>query len=224
MITAPHPGIPLRWTVRLAPLALVLAFLALKFLRPATYEGMVQEGALAENLQFCLYGAAALVAVYAARRGGADGKRLLLLGIALALVAMEEISWGQRLFGFETPPWFRLHNAQGEATIHNLYPVQHNLLQLQLGVATVLTFGWLVRRIPAGLALCCPRKELFLYFAPMVLVYGRFVLHPQPGAFMIWRDQEPAELLMALGLLLHVADLAARARRPDGDGTPCRPG
>lgn len=224
MITAPHPGIPLRWTVRLAPLALVLAFLALKFLRPATYEGMVQEGALVENLQFCLYGAAAVVAVCAARRGGADGKRLLLLGVALALVAMEEISWGQRLFGFQTPAWFRLHNAQGEATIHNLYPVQHNLLQLQLGVATVLTFGWLVRRIPAGLAFYCPRRDLLLYFAPMMFVYGYFVLHPQPGAFMIWRDQEPAELLMALGLLVHVTDLSARARRTDGGGKSSLPG
>jgi hypothetical protein len=219
-----HRGIAFRRPIRLAPLAFVLAFLLLKILQPAAYEAMVQEGALVENLQFTLYAIAAAAALRASRQGGSDGRRLFLAGCVLALVAMEEISWGQRLFGFETPAWFDARNAQGEATLHNLYPLQHNLVQLQLGAATVLTFGWLFRRMPAGLAFCCPRKELALYFAPMILVYGYFVLHPQPGAFMIWRDQEPAELLMVLGLLLHVADLSARARRREGDGATGQPG
>ena len=34
---------------------------------------------------------------------------------------MEEISWGQRLFGFETPDFFHKNNYQNEANLHNLF-------------------------------------------------------------------------------------------------------
>lgn len=46
-----------------------------------------------------------------------------LLGILGLLGAGEEISWGQRLLGFETSPEIlRRHNLQGEANLHNLLP------------------------------------------------------------------------------------------------------
>ena len=46
---------------------------------------------------------------------------LQLLLAALFLVgAMEEVSWGQRLFGWGTPTILREVNVQGETTLHNL--------------------------------------------------------------------------------------------------------
>jgi len=44
----------------------------------------------------------------------------LLLGLAFLFVCMEEISWGQRIFGFETPESIRGANSQSEFNIHNL--------------------------------------------------------------------------------------------------------
>jgi len=41
-------------------------------------------------------------------------------GLLLILGALEEISWGQRLLGFETPLWLKGANYQEEANLHNL--------------------------------------------------------------------------------------------------------
>lgn len=45
---------------------------------------------------------------------------LLALVFCCFLVGMEEISWGQRLLGIETPESIKALNHQGETTIHNL--------------------------------------------------------------------------------------------------------
>lgn len=44
----------------------------------------------------------------------------VLLAAASFYVVMEEISWGQRLFGFDTPEFFRDNSYQDEVNIHNL--------------------------------------------------------------------------------------------------------
>ena len=45
---------------------------------------------------------------------------LLALGLLFAFGAGEEISWGQRIFGVETPQEIREVNEQDEITLHNL--------------------------------------------------------------------------------------------------------
>jgi hypothetical protein len=42
------------------------------------------------------------------------------LGLFLFFAAGEEISWGQRIFGIETPEYFKANNAQQETNLHNL--------------------------------------------------------------------------------------------------------
>lgn len=44
----------------------------------------------------------------------------LLLGLFFVLGFLEEISWGQRVFGFATPKAIAAANDQGEANLHNL--------------------------------------------------------------------------------------------------------
>lgn len=44
-----------------------------------------------------------------------------LFGLALLLVAMEEISWGQRIFGIETPELLTEVNTQQEFNVHNIF-------------------------------------------------------------------------------------------------------
>ena len=43
-----------------------------------------------------------------------------LLAAVFVLIALEEISWGQRIFGFETPDAIAEVNFQDETTLHNL--------------------------------------------------------------------------------------------------------
>ncbi len=44
----------------------------------------------------------------------------LLFSLGMLLVGMEEIAWGQKLFGFATPAVVEGINQQGEMTLHNL--------------------------------------------------------------------------------------------------------
>lgn len=43
----------------------------------------------------------------------------ILFGLAFLFGAGEEISWGQRLLGIESPEFFQNYNAQGETNLHN---------------------------------------------------------------------------------------------------------
>jgi hypothetical protein len=44
----------------------------------------------------------------------------LVIGLASFFVLGEEISWGQRVFNFQTSEYFKEHNTQDEENIHNL--------------------------------------------------------------------------------------------------------
>lgn len=44
----------------------------------------------------------------------------ILFGIIFLFGVGEEISWGQRLFGIDTPEFFARHNSQQETNLHNL--------------------------------------------------------------------------------------------------------
>jgi len=44
----------------------------------------------------------------------------LFLGLVLFFGAGEEISWGQRLLGIQSPDYFKENNTQGETNFHNL--------------------------------------------------------------------------------------------------------
>lgn len=47
----------------------------------------------------------------------------VLYGLAYIWAGGEEISWGQRIIGFESPEYFRENNDQQEFTFHNLVTV-----------------------------------------------------------------------------------------------------
>lgn len=45
---------------------------------------------------------------------------ILMLALLFLFGGLEEISWGQRIFGYPTPQFFVEHNEQHEVNIHNL--------------------------------------------------------------------------------------------------------
>ncbi len=49
---------------------------------------------------------------------------LLLLALFFVLCFGEEISWGQRIFGWESGDWWQSNNAQKETNLHNLWAFQ----------------------------------------------------------------------------------------------------
>ena len=86
---------------------------------------------------------------FAAGFGGSLDRRAVwhgLLGIFFFFCVGEEISWGQRLFGWETFSLFQIANVQDETNFHNLF----GYVSDHLFVLGVLTYGAIIPLLSAG--------------------------------------------------------------------------
>ena len=105
----------------LAACLTLLAVHGILVVSPWNHSILMQEDGWAENLTavaYLLAGALLLAAAWA------ETRRIpcfvfLAGGVAMAFIAGEEISWGQRIWDFPTPD-FLAHNEQGEFNVHNL--------------------------------------------------------------------------------------------------------
>lgn len=137
---------------------------------------------------------------------------LLLVGIVSFGIAMEEISWGQRLFNLQTPGQFAKYNTQQEFNIHNnvsLFPYVYLLYGAlsMYGVSSGLVFPSFIFSVPRYAA---------SYFLPnliyVILRYTRFhpVIHEYmtvrlfQGFDIIHEWEEFSETFLVAGLLLWI--------------------
>jgi len=139
------------------------------------------------------------------------------LGIFCLFVALEEISWGQRLIGYRPPEYFLENNFQQELNVHNIVDTDLRKLALRVvifgyGVALPLvmllpTIGIRLGRI----GIVAPPVA----FAPAFLLTGAFQL-----VYPIRFTGEWVELMLGLcflfsALALRDRDSAAVALRPE---------
>ncbi|MEZ5285770.1 MAG: hypothetical protein R2712_13375 [Vicinamibacterales bacterium] len=148
---------------------------------------MLQEDRPVEQLTFLFLAAAGGLAL----RLGLSGRTrtpawttafFCTFGFGLLLVAMEEVSWGQRFLGFDTPPLLDAVNAQGEANLHNIGPLQGRSEWMRL----VFGVGGLV-----GIALGSDARWQRVA-VPRVLLswFGLITAH---AAIDVWNDIWPIE-------------------------------
>ena len=71
----------------------------------------------------------------------------ILFFVAFFFAAGEEISWGQRIIGFETPEKIKERNIQDEFTLHNLeaFSRMNSERNLKSGFARLLEFNFLFK-------------------------------------------------------------------------------
>jgi hypothetical protein len=114
------------------PLMLTLAVAVLKNISPVVFMNLVDEDGWVENLTvlFLFTGSGLMVAN--ARRlpkrgllARSDRWPLYMLALFLFVCGQEEISWGQRIFNFETPEGLANINYQHEFNLHNLYNLEY---------------------------------------------------------------------------------------------------
>lgn len=215
----------MRWLSFLTPFFLLMLFASVKVTYEGLYQVLVAEDGPVENLQFLLFlvsGVLAFVTGMRLARAGLVVHRWLywLLAIALVVVAMDEISWGQRLLGIETPGSLEEVNLQGELTIHNLRPLMIYLHVAYILVGAYGAFSWLPRKFlvrdPRSIwRFVIPDWYVSSWFGFLFLVYGLIELaqwvqptlfghHLVIGQFITFRDQEPAELALAVGMFMFV--------------------
>lgn len=123
-------GISTRLAWWIAALPFIGAFLvaATVFNRPV-YRFVTMEDGPVEWAQFACYALASIVGAGIAIkrfRAGHPWQALIFAGFAFAnfFIAGEEIAWGQRIFGLQTPEELKQINHQGEITVHNIQIVQ----------------------------------------------------------------------------------------------------
>jgi hypothetical protein len=174
----------------------------------------------------------------------------LVLAIGLFFVAMEEVSWAQNFLDFDTPDYIYDRNTHEETNLHNMDFVQPVLHYVYILVGAFGAFAWLALPRPRQehdlhpLRFLVPDPMLMPLFLAVVAVYGYFeFLAPHleawsgsdwfeprvrmepgyPGGGILWRDQEPAELLLSLGFLGFVLlNLARQSRLLDQRTNPSR--
>jgi len=122
--TASSGGRAFAWSLLVILICFCAYFL---FTQPALLNHLFAEDTFGENLSFLFLAFSGLTFLYlTVIMKGPDGRIqwaknrfYLLFGLMLLFVAAEEISWGQRIIGFETPAGWP--NRQDEANLHNLF-------------------------------------------------------------------------------------------------------
>ena len=112
----------------LAICLLLLAFTLLLTLSPWSFRNLLSEDGLVENLTALsafLAGGLLFAAAWMEKRR-LPRIAFLVGGLAMAFLGGEEISYGQRIFGFATPD-FLSSNNQGESNFHNMPGVKTDL-------------------------------------------------------------------------------------------------
>ena len=67
----------------------------------------------------------------------------MILTLGFFFVAGEEISWGQRIFGIETPEEYAKLNTQGETTLHNYGPLFQYVYKAYAVIGFIGATAWM---------------------------------------------------------------------------------
>lgn len=167
-------------------LGLIAGFSALSALNPDAFYVQVQED---QPLEWSTVWAFVVAGVFFARAGISRREERpwpwFLVGLTAfcVLVALEEISWGQRLFGYTPPRYFLENNFQLELNLHNILPTS---LRKQIVGAILVVYGILLpilERVPwthkalRTLGITAPPLGLAPIFGALL---GLLVIYPLP--------------------------------------------
>lgn len=201
-----------RWLFWL-PIAATLIIFGLQVNRDI-FRFLLQEDGPAEWLSaiaFVLTGFVSIRIALARFKSGHRWQAWLFIAVALVMMFAggEEISWGQRVFGWETPQEIVDINDQGETNLHNIGIILQftNLAMFLTGLYG--TFAYVAnsnlrfaRRWDQGDYLFVPPFFLASYFFPiLVFRIARMTVFTESN-FTLNRLGEWAEMVVAVGILL----------------------
>jgi hypothetical protein len=141
----------------------------------------------------------------------------LLLSSVFLVIAFEEISWGQRIFLFETPKYLE-DNIQNESNFHNL-PIFNNYKRYSILLVGVTGFILWVGftfydklKIKPITKFFAPQGFILPYLISVIIFYGMDIfqkhLPKSPEGFLlnifVWPDHEVFEFLLSVGIFIFV--------------------
>jgi hypothetical protein len=201
------------WVIAWLPIV-GAAIVLMTYLNRPLYRFVTKEDGPIEWAQFFCYALASVAGAgiaFKRFKAGHPWQALLFLGFAFAnfFIAGEEIAWGQRIFGLQTPEELKAINHQGEITVHNIQIVQNTfnfvlfLAGLYGSVAYFLNPKLKMERFgdQATYLLVPP---LFLVPSFLVLFGYKFIRYTvvrSPG-FVVTKYGEWPELCLAFGFFV----------------------
>ncbi|MGH7380697.1 MAG: tetratricopeptide repeat protein [Candidatus Methylomirabilales bacterium] len=194
----------------LAVVGFMLVFY-LYYLHPVGYVYLISEDYWGEYASFVSWAmASCFLAWLLFKNPGFRKPGFVLLALGTFFVAMEEISWGQRIVGLSSPTWFAKYNLQGETNLHNLggFP-EYSLLGFALLVWSILLA--LLARKWRRLRQWCDKFGIpivHIHLWPLFLLAILYLIY-QP---MI-RYDEMAELFLGFAMAALSLDLVLTMRR-----------
>ncbi len=207
--------------------AIVCSYAMMAVWFPIAYIWGTYEDLFGEWTQFWLLVAGLVCSMRIVFSKGAYRPFFGILAVSFFYVAMEEISWGQRVIGFESPDYFKAKNLQGETNLHNFltgpystvlkdslgYLLAAGLVIYGLVVPVALRARWRIAVWADKCGLAVPPAYLWPFF-----VLGA-VLELGPFGF---NEAEVAEILIAYALAstaLHYGYARKRGLDASASGT-----
>lgn len=148
------------------------------------YLSIVQEDECIEWATTWAFLFASVGCIFGAIRGNNRFKDFQWFYIGLSLfcflVAMEEISWGQRIFGYRPPSYFLENNYQQEFTVHNIMSKSFRVIIIKvviLGYGVILPLLTLIpslRRLLNCMRVVVPPFELIPAFFSVFYIYHTY--------------------------------------------------
>ncbi len=140
----------------------------------------------------------------------------IFLGIFMLFVAGEEISWGQRILGIDTPEKITSINLQEELTLHNLYFIEP---LVWIGYLSLSLYGLFAKYLLTSFKLLSDTikeylvppwftKSFFLFSTIYYLNVSPFVPARIPPEW-----SEVAELMLFMGLFFFVNENYIRSKK-----------
>lgn len=189
-------------------------FLFLLYFTIARIPLLYQEGGIFEDLTALLaFFSSAILLIVVLRTNQYHKGYLLMLAGALLFFAGEEISWGQRIIGFETPQSLENINYQKETTLHNLFnPLFRPIyFVFNLMMASIILFRNNLTNLLSNYKNLKKLGELlpwpeFIYYGPIFLFL----------AFLnIYTKTEINEQVWAVFAITYVLALFKRSKKPE---------
>ena len=147
----------------------IFFFSSLLVAAPTTFQALTREDSWVENLTAVWFLLAGLLLFVTALVERSFFRRCVYIlgGLAMVFAAGEEISWGQRLFGFATPDFLMPLNEQKEFTVHNIANKSFDIIWLN---------GTLLLCMATSAAFFCRKDRLFGIPLPSILLMLGFLI------------------------------------------------
>ncbi|MFK7900546.1 MAG: hypothetical protein AB8B61_07285 [Cyclobacteriaceae bacterium] len=127
-------------------LLILLTFITIGIIDKDYYVHLLREDSLANWITFWMLVIASFISFITAKTKSNQRIKLffILFGLFSLLGALEEISWGQRVFDIKSTAFFNEYSDQNEINLHNVAQKVFKIKTKHLAAVALLFFGFII--------------------------------------------------------------------------------